>query len=134
MGLAVGRIWSLARAARVVMGRKAVGTYYTACAMILESGALYCVGGTVFVPVGIRLFAIGEFSFTGVILAQIVGIAPTLISVRVALGCSVKNVDSFAVQPRADHSPLTTKIEAPTPESLDDRILYIHATENEAAV
>ncbi|KAJ7722199.1 hypothetical protein B0H16DRAFT_1473487 [Mycena metata] len=133
MGL-TGRIWSLARAARVVMGRKAVGTYYTACAMILESGALYCVGGTAFIAVGLRLFVTGSLTFTGAILAQIVGIAPTLIAVRVALGCSVEDVNSFVVQPRAARPPLAAKIEAPTPESLDERVLYIQATENEPAV
>ncbi|KAJ7779827.1 hypothetical protein B0H16DRAFT_1878475 [Mycena metata] len=132
MGLTVGRIWSLARAARVVMGRKTVGTYHTACAMILESGALYCVGGIAFVAVGFRLAALPG-GFTGAILAQIVGIAPTLISVRVALGCSVENVNSFVVQPCAGRSSLATKTEAPTPESLDDRVLYIHATEHKAA-
>ncbi|KAJ7772266.1 hypothetical protein B0H16DRAFT_1685335 [Mycena metata] len=36
MALTVGRIWSLARAARVVMGQKAVGTYYTVCAMMSQ--------------------------------------------------------------------------------------------------
>ncbi|KAJ7779830.1 hypothetical protein B0H16DRAFT_1830233 [Mycena metata] len=133
MGLTVGRIWLLARDARVIMGRKAVGIYYMASAMILESGALYCVGGATLVVVGFRWFLNGSLTFTGVILAQIVGIAPTLISVRVALGCSVENVNSFVVQPRADRSPLAAKIEALTPESPDKRVLYIRATETEAA-
>ncbi|KAJ7779860.1 hypothetical protein B0H16DRAFT_1878489 [Mycena metata] len=123
MGLTVGRIWALACAARVVMGRKAVGAYYTACAMILESGALYCVGGTAFVVVGFRLAALPG-GFTGAILAQIVGIAPTLISVRVALGCSVEDINSFVR--RADRSPLAAKIDASTSESLDERVLYAH--------
>ncbi|KAJ7035434.1 hypothetical protein C8F04DRAFT_1258983 [Mycena alexandri] len=134
MGLTVGRIWLLARAARVVMGHKAVGTYYTACAMILESGALYCVGGTAFVAVWFRLFESGTLAFTGAILGQIVGIAPTLIAVRVALGCSVEDVKSFVVQPRATRSPLVARREAPTPESLDDSVLYIHGADHKAAV
>ncbi|KAJ7779862.1 hypothetical protein B0H16DRAFT_727134 [Mycena metata] len=129
----VGRIWLLARAARVVMGHNAVGTYYTACAMILESGALYCVGGTAFVAVWFRLFESGTLAFTGAILGQI-GIAPTLIAVRVALGCSVEGVSSFVVQPRATRPPLIARMEAATPESLDDRVLCIHATEYKAAI
>ncbi|KAJ7779863.1 hypothetical protein B0H16DRAFT_1500081 [Mycena metata] len=130
MGLTVGRIRSLARAARVVIGRKAVGTYYTVCAMILESGALYCVFGVILLVVPLAL----ETWPYGAVLAQVVGIAPTLISVRVALGCSVEGVNSFVVQPRADRSLFAAKIEAPTPESLDDRVLYIHATDHKAAI
>ncbi|KAJ7192784.1 hypothetical protein GGX14DRAFT_479534 [Mycena pura] len=96
MGLTVGRIWMLARTARRVLGAELTGTYHTVCAMILESGALYLCGGIVFV-----VFAFAPQA-EGVVLAQLVGIAPTVIAVRVALGHSVENVDSFIVsRPRA---------------------------------
>ncbi|KAJ7040870.1 hypothetical protein C8F04DRAFT_1177477 [Mycena alexandri] len=97
----LGRIWSLARAARVVMGQKAAGTYYT----ILP----------------------------GVVLAQVVGIAPTIIAVRVGLGCSVEDVNSFVVPPRAAQRPFAAKMQTVSDESLGKHVLYIHATENEAA-
>ncbi|KAJ7200040.1 hypothetical protein GGX14DRAFT_467296, partial [Mycena pura] len=76
MGLTVGRIWMLARAARRVLGAELTSTYDTVCAMILESGSLYLCGGIVFIALGI---------------------APTIIAVRVALGQSVENVNSFIV-------------------------------------
>ncbi|KAJ7464284.1 hypothetical protein B0H11DRAFT_2051974 [Mycena galericulata] len=87
MGLSAGRIWWLARTSQKIMGRRVTSTYYTVCAMILESGALYCVGAIPFIGVG---FA----SFFGLVQTDI-GIAPTIIAVRVGLGRSVENVDSF---------------------------------------
>ncbi|KAJ7740597.1 hypothetical protein B0H16DRAFT_1757846 [Mycena metata] len=94
-GLTVGRIWVLARLSRLSMRRGAAGTYYTVSAMILESGALYCVFGIAFVVVGFKV-AIDGFS-TGAVFGQIVCMAPTLIAVRVGLGRSVEDVNSFAV-------------------------------------
>ncbi|KAJ7613378.1 hypothetical protein FB45DRAFT_1036318 [Roridomyces roridus] len=49
MILSAGRIWGLARSARQIMGYKTVGWYYTVCAMILESGALYAAGAVLLV-------------------------------------------------------------------------------------
>ncbi|KAJ7023979.1 hypothetical protein C8F04DRAFT_1303413 [Mycena alexandri] len=149
MALTMGRIWSLARAARVVMGQKAAGTYYTVCAMILESGALYVVFGTGYVAIGFKLAMVGILP--GVVLAQVVvstptflhrpftgcvflqGIAPTIIAVRVGLGCSVEDVNSFVVPPRAAQRPFAAKMQTVSDESLGKHVLYIHATENEAA-
>ncbi|KAJ7142723.1 hypothetical protein C8R44DRAFT_761012 [Mycena epipterygia] len=129
MGLTVGRIWWLAREARHVMGRKVADRYYTACAMILESGALYCLGGIVFLVVGLTSAntVTSSLIFPGAVLAQLVGIAPTIIAVRVGLGYSVENVGSFiAAVPRTQPPPQVTP-GTPSVESLDDRVLYIHA-------
>ncbi|KAF8148345.1 hypothetical protein K438DRAFT_2027524, partial [Mycena galopus ATCC 62051] len=49
IGLCAGRIWWLAHHARKVLGHKTTTRYNTACVMILESGALYCVGGIVYI-------------------------------------------------------------------------------------
>ncbi|KAJ7190666.1 hypothetical protein GGX14DRAFT_482854, partial [Mycena pura] len=90
----VGRIWMLARTARRVLGVELTSKYHTVCAMILESGALYLCGGIVFI---VNTPPLTTESQSGVVLAQLVGIAPTIIAVRVALGQSVESVDSFFV-------------------------------------
>ncbi|KAF7326949.1 hypothetical protein MVEN_02589000 [Mycena venus] len=93
MALSGGRIWWLSRVARSLVGKHLINKYHTALAMILESGALYCAGAISSVVVS---QATGTpFTSTGAILGQLVGIAPTVIAVRVGLGKSVENVDSF---------------------------------------
>ncbi|KAJ6538125.1 hypothetical protein B0H19DRAFT_1240665 [Mycena capillaripes] len=89
----VGRIWWLSRAARHLVGMDAAGKYYTVVAMILESGALYFTGGLVFVVLFLK--ADLPKAQTGIVLGQLVGIAPTIIAVRVGLGYSVESVESF---------------------------------------
>jgi len=102
MALTAGRIWWIARGARAIMGPAVVKQYRTVVAMILESGALYCTPGILYlIFLGIRP------SSTQVIfaaLAQVVGIAPTIIVVRVGLGNSVDGVDSFL--PAGDSGPV----------------------------
>ncbi|KAJ7909972.1 hypothetical protein B0H13DRAFT_2489019 [Mycena leptocephala] len=104
MGLSAGRIWWLAAGARQLMGRKVVDRYSTVSAMILESGALYCVGGIAFVIISAYELSSVSASFrcidtntttSGAILGQLVGIAPTIIAVRVGLGQSIESTDSF---------------------------------------
>ncbi|KAJ7910922.1 hypothetical protein B0H13DRAFT_1876241 [Mycena leptocephala] len=121
--LLAGRIWWLARKARRVMGQKETSEYYTVCAMILESGALYCAGGILFIVMvfypfthrGLDTFdVVSDLAIhqrltdtpTGAILGQLVGIAPTIIAVRVGLGKSVESGESFslAARPPARHS------------------------------
>ncbi|KAJ7142725.1 hypothetical protein C8R44DRAFT_866030 [Mycena epipterygia] len=95
MGLTVGRIWWLARAARHVMGRKIANRYYTACAMILESGALYCIGGIAFLVVGFVTHADVSFNliYSGAVLAQLV-VSPFTSSVY-----SISSVSGLGVAP-----------------------------------
>jgi hypothetical protein len=93
MALTAGRIWWIARGARVIMGPVVVKQYRTVMAMILESGALYVTPGIVYlIQVGVRP---SSTQVTFAMLAQIVGIAPTIIVVRVGMGNSVDSVDSF---------------------------------------
>ncbi|KAJ6579935.1 hypothetical protein DFH09DRAFT_1444197 [Mycena vulgaris] len=122
MGLTVGRIWWLARAAQLLQGPKVADRYRTVCAMILESGALYCAGGVVFVALSFRLGIRTTPTENGAVLAQLIGIAPTIIACRVGLGYSVESVDSFITpEPRAH--PLA---QFPTPAA-ESPVLYISA-------
>ncbi|KAJ7473438.1 hypothetical protein FB451DRAFT_1249284 [Mycena latifolia] len=113
MALTAGRIWWIARGARAIMGPAVVKQYRTVIAMILESGALYCIPGLLY----LIFLGISPSSTTVIFaaLAQIVGIAPTIIVVRVGLGNSVDSVDSFrAGGPQVDEMVLDLR-----PEELD---------------
>ncbi|KAJ7494144.1 hypothetical protein FB451DRAFT_1388251 [Mycena latifolia] len=123
MGLTVGRIWWLARAAREVLGKKVVKKYYTVCAMILESGSLFGVGGIAYIVMVMVLP--WESTMTGAVIGQLVGIAPTIIALRVGLRCSVEDVDSFiAPQPRARPLPQLNS-GTPSVQSVEERVIYI---------
>ncbi|KAF7366024.1 hypothetical protein MVEN_00478300 [Mycena venus] len=126
MGLTVGRIWMLARSARRIFGAQMASTYHTVCAMILESGALYLCGGIVFIFFGFsEPFTPGDVRIDGIVLAQLVGIAPTIIAVRVALGQSVENINSFIVPRPRMHSPFNNEVIATAVDSVNDEVLYI---------
>jgi len=93
MALTAGRIWWMARGARTIEGPDVIKHSRMVIAMILESGALYVTPGLLYLvllksetPATMVIFAA---------LAQIVGIAPTIIVVRVGLGNSVNSVESF---------------------------------------
>ncbi|KAF8177405.1 hypothetical protein K438DRAFT_1978695 [Mycena galopus ATCC 62051] len=91
---------------------------------VLESGALYCVGAIALIVVGVNapIATIGLNAFpTGAILGQLVGIAPTIIAVRVGLGKSVENVDSFVSQPRV-RVVTETQRAGPSSESIEREI------------
>ncbi|KAJ7795830.1 hypothetical protein B0H14DRAFT_3158384 [Mycena olivaceomarginata] len=111
LSAAAGRIWWAARKAREVVGPKMISRYYTVCAMILESGAIYCAGGIVFLILSVHHN-----------MSEVVGIAPTIIAVRVGLGKSVESVDSFVAmaQPRV-RGP--RDIEPAFARSIEHRIL-----------
>ncbi|KAF7342236.1 hypothetical protein MVEN_01811600 [Mycena venus] len=93
MALTAGRIWWIARGARAIMGPAVVQQYRTVIAMILESGALYCIPGLLYLITFATRPSSTQVIFAA--LTQIVGIAPTIIVVRVGLGNSVDSVDSF---------------------------------------
>ncbi|KAJ7894301.1 hypothetical protein B0H14DRAFT_3854400 [Mycena olivaceomarginata] len=92
LAVAAGRIWWIGRTARTLLGRTVISKYHTACAMILESGAIYCVSAIAFAAIGFTLDQV--YWTTGPILGQLVGIAPTIIAVRVGLGRSTKGARS----------------------------------------
>ncbi|KAJ7732926.1 hypothetical protein DFH07DRAFT_990523 [Mycena maculata] len=123
MGLSAGRIWWLARTASQTMGRKITGRYYAISAMILESGALYCVGGIVFLVISYQ--EVNNATIVGAVLGQLVGIAPTIIAVRVGLGQSVESVDSFIAPARPPRPLVEVQPAASRVYSTEQRVLYI---------
>ncbi|KAJ7735866.1 hypothetical protein DFH07DRAFT_967056 [Mycena maculata] len=95
MCLTAGRIWYKKREALSVNGNTFRTRYSTAIAMILESGAIYCLSIILFV-IAQYFVAHGPssgsqstsvfFGVTAGLWSQIVNIAPTLILVRVGMG------------------------------------------------
>ncbi|KAJ7464274.1 hypothetical protein B0H11DRAFT_79247 [Mycena galericulata] len=135
MGLSAGRIWWLARTSQKIMGRRVTSTYYTVCAMILESGALYCVGAIPFIGVGFASYfglVVTDITTSGAILGQLVGIAPTIIAVRVGLGRSVENADSFITasqvlpHKRTPRMPHEFQSADPPVRAIEQKVLYLH--------
>ncbi|KAJ7860780.1 hypothetical protein B0H13DRAFT_2282560 [Mycena leptocephala] len=126
MGLTVGRIWVFSRSARHVFGAKVTSRYHAVCAMILESGALYLCGGIIFIVLGFVGSFNTDIKADGIVLAQLVGIAPTIIAVRVALGQSVESVNSFIMPGSRVHSSFDSEAGVVTPvNSVDGEMLYI---------
>ncbi|KAJ7613399.1 hypothetical protein FB45DRAFT_938273 [Roridomyces roridus] len=126
MILSAGRIWWLGCRARKLMGYK-TGRYYTVCAMILESGALY-VAGALLLAILSMVYYYDDLVMSAPITAQLAGIAPTIIAVRVGLNKSVESVDSFAIavqrprqqMPSVDFQVSTTGLIEPPP------VVYLH--------
>ncbi|KAJ7200326.1 hypothetical protein GGX14DRAFT_466645 [Mycena pura] len=131
ISLSAGRIWWLARKARDVLGQKITTRYNTVCVMILESGSLYCVGGIVYIILSLRLNnepMTSAFVWTnGAILGQLVGIAPTIIAVRVGLGLgkSIESVNSFKATEQQPVAPREIQNAAAPVHSIQDQILYL---------
>ncbi|KAJ8073103.1 hypothetical protein PM082_019971 [Marasmius tenuissimus] len=97
--LTAGRIWRISREVGPLLGRTVHSKYNTVIAMILESGIIYPLSqllGLVFV------FAFRSplrYPFNPLpIVVTAAGIAPTLLTVRVALGQSMEGVDSMVVE------------------------------------
>ncbi|KAJ7613382.1 hypothetical protein FB45DRAFT_1064992 [Roridomyces roridus] len=106
MVLSAGRIWWLGCRARKILGLK-TGRYYTVCAMILESGAIYAVGAVLLAILSV-IYCFDDIVMCAPITAQLAGVAPTIIAVRVGLKKSVESVDSFAIavqRPRYNSLP-----------------------------
>ncbi|KAF7352067.1 hypothetical protein MVEN_01169500 [Mycena venus] len=125
MMLTAGRIWWVTRTQRAVFGSEFTPRYNAAIAIILESGAIYCLG-LVFQVVALSV----QDSFpTAVYLShgtagQLVNIAPTLIAVRVGLGHAVPTAATDATttvpQSRVNNSrPLRFAPEAFSPSDVE---------------
>ncbi|KAJ7839216.1 hypothetical protein B0H14DRAFT_2588071 [Mycena olivaceomarginata] len=82
-------------------------------------------GGIAFLVLGlVGLFTV-DVTTDGIVLAQLVGIAPTIIAVRFALGQSVENVNSFVVPRPRMHSPFHHETAITAMDSADNEVLYI---------
>ncbi|KAJ6473486.1 hypothetical protein DFH09DRAFT_1293758 [Mycena vulgaris] len=93
MAMTAGRIWWIRRDARVLLESASLRRYNTVIAIILESGAIYCLSIVLYVIsysfVDTKLAPLYNF-FDGA-LPQIVNIVPVLIIVRVGLGHGIEN-------------------------------------------
>ncbi|KAJ6491159.1 hypothetical protein C8R45DRAFT_928984 [Mycena sanguinolenta] len=130
-GFVVGRIWVLACTARQVFGAQMANTYHTSFLPVaetwdfsLESGALYLCGGIAFISLGVGGPFTYDVTFSDIVLVQLVGIAPTIIAVRVALGQSIKNMDSFCVLRSHMCSSVHHKVIATAVDLVHDEVLY----------
>ncbi|KAJ6469248.1 hypothetical protein C8R45DRAFT_1016475 [Mycena sanguinolenta] len=94
--MTAGRIWWTFRAARSYMQPDLRRRYISAMSILVESGMLY--SATVLVYLILGAIPITEILCTPIftMLTQVVGIAPTLIIVRVGLGTSVSSVNVTA--------------------------------------
>ncbi|KAJ7655884.1 hypothetical protein B0H17DRAFT_1098795 [Mycena rosella] len=95
-GLAAGRIWWISRRAATLLGRKSrmKMKYWDLTAILVESGVIYPAG----LLITIALFLSPATPTVSVLISigavyHLVGIAPTLIIVRVGLGVSTDDVD-----------------------------------------
>ncbi|KAF7364641.1 hypothetical protein MVEN_00333500 [Mycena venus] len=93
MCLAGGRIWYVGRRVQIVQSHRGLPHQYnTAIALLLESGAMYCLCLVLWVislttTLGLSTESESIFSgITGALVGQTVNIAPTVILVRVARG------------------------------------------------
>jgi len=88
-GLTAGRIWWIGRQARAHMKPDMRARYATNISMIVESGVIYSAGILTYLILGAIPFTLPAQDPSVEMLAQIVGIVPTLIIVRVGLGLEV---------------------------------------------
>ncbi|KAH8087866.1 hypothetical protein BXZ70DRAFT_538501 [Cristinia sonorae] len=113
--LTVVRLYSMASKSRAANNGNPVTTtshVKKAVAIVVESGLLYLIGQLVFVI----LFSIGHPAqgIVAVIVVQIYGIAPTLISFRVGLGIATEEYELSTKQRSAAEWRLSTRRTVPT--------------------
>ncbi|KAJ7783978.1 hypothetical protein DFH07DRAFT_789743 [Mycena maculata] len=106
MALTAGRIWWIRRDACVLLESASVRMYTTVIAIILESGALYCISVLIYV---ISISVLNQdndmIAVFRAAMPQIMNIAPTLIIVRVGLGHGVR-VDEVRANSDREHRAL----------------------------
>ncbi|KAJ6557651.1 hypothetical protein B0H19DRAFT_1148279 [Mycena capillaripes] len=105
-GLAAGRIWWISRRATNYLGRRSRNRYVDLTAILLESGLIY---PTVF-TITVIVFLIPQTPTSSVLIClapcyHLVGIAPTLIIVRVGLGVSTDDVEKCVTISRGSTLP-----------------------------
>ncbi|KAF7333108.1 hypothetical protein MVEN_02376200 [Mycena venus] len=92
MGLTAGRVWWIRRDVVTILEPSVTRTYDTVIAMILESGAIYCISIVLYLISVVRLNkqdSLPAISVFRAAIPQIMNIAPVLILVRVGSGCSI---------------------------------------------
>ncbi|KAJ7816062.1 hypothetical protein B0H14DRAFT_1397607 [Mycena olivaceomarginata] len=132
-GLAAGRIWWISRRAATFLGSRSRKKYLDLTAILLESGLMY--------PAALALLIIVYLIPTTpvvsvlIVLAacyHIVGIAPTLIIVRVGLGVSTDDVDRCVTISRGTSGGTSLPDFAPPSRRLDTALeLQVRVTREE---
>ncbi|KAJ6474860.1 hypothetical protein C8R45DRAFT_1160064 [Mycena sanguinolenta] len=90
--ITAGRIWWIYRAARLYMQPDVQRRYMSALSILVESGMLYSATVLAYLILGAIPSTVVFQSPVFQMLTQVMGIAPTLIIVRVGLGTSVSSV------------------------------------------
>ncbi|KAK1231958.1 hypothetical protein PQX77_004908 [Marasmius sp. AFHP31] len=97
--LTAGRIWQIGREVGSLLGSTVHKQYNTVIAILLESGIIYPLAqllGLVFV---FAFRSPGRYPFNPLpLVVTAAGIAPTLLTIRVAMGQSVESVDSMVIE------------------------------------
>ncbi|KAJ6594685.1 hypothetical protein B0H19DRAFT_1096454 [Mycena capillaripes] len=92
--LTAGRIWWICRRARAYLKTDAQRRYVSSISILIESGVIYSVSVLTYLILGAIPSASIVQEPVMEMLAQVVGIVPTLIIVRVGLGVSVQSVEA----------------------------------------
>ncbi|KAJ7257118.1 hypothetical protein C8J57DRAFT_1343762 [Mycena rebaudengoi] len=109
MSLTAGRIWWIRRDIVTVLEPSVTRTYDTVIAMILESGAIYCISIILYLIATVHLNrqdSLPAISVLKAVIPQIMNIAPTMIIVRVGSGRSVCDETGIAIH--GAHRPGTS--------------------------
>jgi len=92
--LTAGRIWWICRKARSYLKTDVQRRYVSSISILVESGVIYSVSVLIYLILGAIPSANIVQEPVMEMLAQVVGIVPTLIIVRVGLGVSVQSVEA----------------------------------------
>jgi hypothetical protein len=92
--LTAGRIWWICRQARTYLKTDVQRQYISSISILVESGVIYSVSVLIYLILGAIPSASIVQEPVMEMLAQVVGIVPTLIIVRVGLGVSVQSVEA----------------------------------------
>ncbi|KAF8177549.1 hypothetical protein K438DRAFT_1292840 [Mycena galopus ATCC 62051] len=117
--LTAGRIWWFYRTARAYSMTDSQKRYASTISILVESGALYSVAVTIFLVVVSAPSARGASPAALSMLQQVMGIAPTLIIVRVGMGATVESVQSTLKPSGAMSDPHRLPFTISYPRSLD---------------
>ncbi|KAF9475744.1 hypothetical protein BDN70DRAFT_883304 [Pholiota conissans] len=123
--LTAGRIWYLAKKARLVLGMGLLRRYNATITILIESGILYSL--YIILDLGFRKQkTMSVILDAGLI--QIVGVVPTLIIVKVGLGRAVHDVEANEAITRLEGNKAS-----PTRRSFPDDLHCVHSREGRHA-
>jgi len=129
MMLTAGRIWWIRRDAfHVGLDKTVQGRYNTAVAIILESGALYCICVLLLAITAPMNSVSGEITFYVLVglTSQMTNIAPTLTIVRVGLGHNIQDtIEKWAPNPTNQNTERLSQGQDKESPASSSKVLYI---------